>query len=308
MTLRSTVVRASAFTAALLSLSVLISAGARADEPGRDEVTLKNGGSIRGTVVATEPGTAVKILEVGQKEPRVIPWSQVSDVEKDKYAPKIPAAPGPAGPGYGSAPPPTGQPVLIPHAKLGDPGVVRLHIESPQPASVIEHRSALVGAVGNYGLVLTQERRVCTSPCDTIVDGSDGRTFRLADDDYPSGDPFSLAAMSGNVTMQVKPGSKGMRLGGGLAMTVGIFGIIGGVVVIPIAQLSKVHDLSTSVEVSSPNVGLRSAGIGMLVGGVAVLGGGIALLVVGATKIRLEPDSPPPKTAQIEPRYWMGEF
>src|SRR5262249_25954088 len=139
------------------------------------------------------------------------------------------------------------------------------------------------------------------------VDGTHGRVFRLSDTAYPSGSPFMLDTMSGDVTMHVRPGSKGMRLGGGLALTFGILGIVAGAVVIPIAQTSSVRDLSTFVSVNTPNTGLRNAGIGMLAGGVAALGGGIALLVAGGTKIRLEPGNAS-KTAQIQPRYWMGEF
>lgn len=88
--------------AALAAVSLLFATSARAQDVGQDEVTLNNGGSIRGTLISSEPGTSVKILEAGQKEPRVIPWSQVSDVERGKYAPKGAVQPGPAGPGYGA--------------------------------------------------------------------------------------------------------------------------------------------------------------------------------------------------------------
>src|SRR5262249_55329835 len=155
--------------AAALAVGLLIGAGAGAEEPGQDEVTLKNGGTIRGTVVASEPGTSVKIIEMGQEEPRVMPWSQVSDVEKGTYALKAARVQtGRAGRGYGAAPPPAPLPRPPPQAaerpppKLGDPGVIRLHIESPKPARLIERASALVGTYGPYGVVLTAERTVCT--------------------------------------------------------------------------------------------------------------------------------------------------
>src|SRR3954466_16159492 len=100
----------------IVAAVLAVASAAIADDLGNDEVTLKNGGSVRGTVVSSEPGTSVKIIEMGEKTVRVIPWAQVSDVERGKYAPKAPAQPGPAGPGYGTAPP--GQPIAPPEPKL----------------------------------------------------------------------------------------------------------------------------------------------------------------------------------------------
>jgi hypothetical protein len=303
--------RVSAFASALASALVAaalftVAPPARAQDRGQDEVTLKNGGSIRGTIVSAEPGTSVKIIEVGQTQPRVIPWSQVSDVEKGKYAPKSEAQPGPAGPGYGGPPGPPPPPPGPPEPRLGDPGVVRLHIESPLPATLIEHRSALVGTIGNYGLVLHAERRVCSSPCDVVIDGNQGGIFRLANDDYPSGGPFSLATMSGDVTMRVDPGSTGKHTGGAWMISLGAAAAITGAVLLPLALSNKVTDLNTGNTVGVPNKGVEYAGIGLLAGGLAVLGGGIALFVNGATHYTLTPTQP--RSGAIKPRYWLGEF
>jgi hypothetical protein len=295
-------------TAGLLAFGLLLSGRSlRAAEPGQDEVTLKNGGSIRGTIVSSEPGTSVKIIEVGQTQARVIPWSQVSDVEKGKYAPAPVAQPGPAGPGYGAAvpvPPPAA--AGPPPPKMGDPGVVRVHVESPLPATIIERRSALVGAYQGYGIVLTAERKVCTSPCDAVFDGSEGHLFILADDQYPSGGPFNFAGMSGDVNMRVEPGSKGMRIGGVLGIVFGATAVATGAVIIPLALKSSTTDLNTGAVVSVANVSARNAGIGVLAGGAVALGAGIALVVVGSTKITIAPAHA--KAAARQPRYWMGEF
>ena len=105
------------FTCSILVALSLLASSALAQDPGVDEVTLKNGGSIRGTVISSEPGTSVKILEMGSKEPRVIPWAQVGDVEKGKYAPKSAVQPGPAGPGYGAAIP--DEPLAPPRVQPG---------------------------------------------------------------------------------------------------------------------------------------------------------------------------------------------
>jgi hypothetical protein len=308
--------RKKTFYAALLVAFGLLTSAARADEPGQDEVTLKNGGTIRGTIVSSEPGTSVKIIELGQTQPRVIPWSQVSDVEKGKYAPRGAVQPGPPGPGYGVAPPPPPPPQ--PQAeeyqpRLGDPGVVRLHIETPIPATVIEHRMALIGTYRGYGLVLHGERNVCSSPCDKIIDGSQGSIFRLADDEFPSGGNWSLATMTGDVTLRVEPGSRGKRIGGGWAIAFGAMALVTGAVMLPLGQDATLTDENTFRTVKAPNYPVRNAGIGLLAGGAALLGAGIALVVTGATHITLTQGAPPAgdkaeKTASVKPRYWMGEF
>lgn len=297
-----------ALLAGLLSLST-VGRAAGDDARGQDEVTLKNGGTIRGTVVSSEPGTSVKIIELGDTQARVIPWSQVSDVEKGKYAPRTDVQPGSAGLGYASAPPPPVAAPPAPEPKMGDPGVVRLHIDSPRPATVIEQRSALVGAYGGYGVVLAGERTVCTSPCDAVVDGSGGRVFRLASDAYPEPGPFGFTGMKGDVTMHLAPGSTGRRVGGVLAIVFGSIAVLTGAVLLPVGLDSTTTDENTGVTVKVPSSRATSAGAGLLGGGIAAIVGGSVLFVTGATKMSLEPRSAAPaKTARIEPRYWMGEF
>jgi hypothetical protein len=279
--------------ASLVALSLFLAAGARADD-GQDEVTLKNGGSIRGTVVSSEPGTSVKIIELGQKEVRVIPWAQVSDVERGKYAPKGATQPGPAGPGYGTPPPaPT---AAAPEPKLGDVGVVRLHIDSPVPAKLIEQRSAMVGAYGGYGVVLQQFQSVCASPCDKVIDGSQGQSFQLTSEEFPAPRAFSVAGLKGDVQLHVEPGSNGRRIGG-LWLTIGGGSLVlVGALTLPLASLGQ-----------QTGQGLKYAGIGMLAGGGASLVAGIVLLATSGTKIRLE-ERPRDKSGQLTPRYWQGEF
>jgi hypothetical protein len=199
--------------------------------------------------------------------------------------------------------------------------VVRLHIDSPRPATLIERRSALVGAYGVYGVVLTAERHVCASPCDQVLDARAGHVFALADDQFPSPGPLSFAGMRGDVTLHVRPGSTGERVGGVTAIVLGSIAAVSGALMIPAALGNTTTDLNTGVDVKVPDVGLRNAGIGVLVGGVAALAGGIALLVHGATKVGIEqsgsaapvtmgetPKPPAQPVTMKVARYWMGEF
>jgi len=288
---------------AIAALCLSLAASAHAEEPGQDEVTLKNGGVIRGTVVASEPGTSVKIIEMGQKEVRVIPWAQVTDVERGKFAPKSTVQPGPAGPGYGFAPPSPAQPAQAPEPKLGDPGVVKLHIDSPEPAQVIERRAATVGAYGGYGLVLQQLRPVCMSPCDKVVDGSQGQLFTLSSETFPAPKAFTLAGMKGDVTLHVKPGSIGRGTGGVWLTILGGSSLLVGAIMLPLVLTGS----ETVGGGTAPHAGGEIASIALMGGGAAMLATGIALLVTSGTKITLEQGAAG-KTAARAPRYWLGEF
>src|SRR5437016_6284057 len=63
-------------------------AAAAAGDAGADEVSLKNGGIVRGTVVELEPGDHVTVQVLGASKPRVISWVQVADVDRGKYSNK----------------------------------------------------------------------------------------------------------------------------------------------------------------------------------------------------------------------------
>lgn len=276
----------------IAALAFLAAATAFGQEMGQDEVTLKNGGVVRGTVVASEPGTSVKIIEMGQKEVRVIPWAQVSDVERGKYAPRAHAQPGPAGPGYGMMPPPPPQ-MAPPEPQLGQMGVVRLHIDSPVPAQLIEHAGTSVGAYGGYGVVITQLRPVCMSPCDRVIDGTRGQGFTLTGE-FPSPSLFRFSDMRGDVHMRVEPGSTGRRIGGAWATILGGSVFLTGVIMLPIS-------------LGNTTSSLRGSSIAMTVGGGIALAGGIALLATSGTKVFFHQERDR-RTGARQPRYLLGEF
>lgn len=275
------------------ALSLFVASTAFAQEGGQDEVTLKNGGVIRGTVVSSEPGTSVKIIEMGQREVRVIPWAQVSDVERGKYAPRRAPQPGPAGPGYGQ--PPQMLPQAPPEPQLGAPGVVRLHIDSPVPTQLIEHAGTTVGAYGGYGVVLTSLRPVCVAPCDRVIDGSRGQGFTVTGP-FPTPSMFEFSGMRGDVTLSVQPGSIGKRTGGAWLAILGGTSFLTGIIMLP-------------VSLNRTTTSLRDAAIGMTAVGGAALVAGIVLIATSGTKLRFDQGGAPSgPVAQVKPRYWMGEF
>jgi hypothetical protein len=284
--------------AALAVAALLVSTAALADDPGADEVSLKNGGTIRGTVVSSEPGTSVKILEMGAKEPRTIPWSQVSDVERGKYTPRAEPQPGAAGPGYIAPSAPLAIPA--PEPQLGEMGVVRLHIESPEPVQIFEHAAPQIAGVGGYAVVIDNSRLVCASPCDRVIDGRLGQRFS-ARGDFPGVKSFTLSGFKDDLSLDVKPGSNGMRTGGVWATTLGGIGLLTGLTTFLLGSAFS------SIETSSSGSGTKTAGVGIMVGSGVVLAGGIVLLATSGTSFRLHPTGAAP-SKEARARYWLGEF
>lgn len=284
--------------AALATAALLVSTSARADDPGLDEVSLKNGGTIRGTVVSSEPGTSVKILEMGATQPRTVPWSQVSDVERGKYAPKVAPQPGASGPGY--LVPVAPQALPMPEVKLGEMGVVKLHIESPEPVQVFEHAAPQVAGIGGYTVVIDNSTLVCTSPCDRVIDGRVGQQFS-ARGDFPGVKSFTLNGFKDSMSLDVSPGSKGMRTGGILATTFGGAGLLVG------GAFLLVGSTVSSVDGGSSGSGTSTAGVGVMVGSGVLLIGGIVLLATSGTSWKLHPTTTEP-AKEAKARYWLGEF
>lgn len=291
--MRSPFVRALAPSVALLA-AVLLGGAARADEAvGNDEVTLKNGGSIRGTVVASEPGTRVTILELGAKEPRVIPWDQVSGVERGKFAPAPPAPAAPPAPGAPQ------QPALTP----GTPGVVHLHVASPEPVQIYKHRESYGVTSGGNTFVIDTPRLVCAAPCDVLVDGRRGREFDVEGDGVVPSDWFRLDGLTGDQQLDVSPGSAGVHTGGMLLLGVGAAAV-------GVGALGAVAGaIGTSPKSNGKgfvrNDGLETAGFVVAGTGVVAIASGIVMMVTSGTSIRLHP---PGAGAEVKPRYWLGEF
>lgn len=298
-------------TASLLffSLASLTPLTAAAADPtmGQDEVTLKDGGTLRGTIVSSQPGVGVKIIELGQSNTRMIPWAQVGDVERGKFAGgKVGGVqPGSAGPGYGRA-------VPVPSAAPPAGHEVRLHIDSPKQTFVYSHQTAY-GAVNGYGFVIDAATPVCSSPCDKVLDAASGQTYTAGGDFNPS-PAFTLAGKEGDMELTVEPGSHGVRALGYALIIVGGVGVITGAslallgALLPSTTTNYNDDGTTSVSDSGTGW-MAPTGLAITGGGVAMIVGGIVAIIESKTKIDLHSmGAPSGHTAAAAPRYWMGEF
>lgn len=295
-------------------LALCISGTALADGLGDDEVTLKDGGSIRGTVVSVEPGTSVKILETGASSPRVIPWMQVADVQKGKYAaaPSTNVQPGSAGEGYQE--PNTGEvprkpkPAVV-HEQPVNAGP-KVHIDSPEPAELKKFRGATYQRIGNYAVTTVYIESVCTSPCDQNIPEDPGAQY-FVDGSFPSTGLFSLDGQGSAPTIKLKPGSIGGRVGGLLMISGGAGALAAGVAVLVVngAQGDTYEDQFLNADgtwktVTVEDPSLRVIGGLVTAGGVALLAGGIVTFVLSATHYQINPASTDGTALTVSP--WVA--
>jgi hypothetical protein len=278
--------------AASLFAAVMAVSGVAAADLGPDEVTLKNGGMLRGDVISVEPGTKVVLMEAGSKAPRSIPWAEVADVERGKYIDDGNAEATDKGEASDKeAAPPSGK-----------AGVSRVHIQSDEKVQLHEELDSEYAQVGAYAVAVTRGRVACTSPCDQTIDGSRGQKFVVAGDGVPASKPFYLNESSGETTVRVDPGSTGRAAGGGVLVTVGTLGAI------TAATLLIVGAVSDSASSNLTTIG------GVTLGASATaLVGGIVLIATSGTDVEIMPkrdtgSAPARKASARAPRYWAGEF
>jgi len=200
---------------------------------GLDEVILKNGGMLRGTVVAVEPDKSVTMFVMMTGEQRVIPWAEVARVDRGKNAALCPAPPAPrtqeAAPSSGLAS--SAEPPLASQADLelayarGEPGVVRLHIDSPEPGMQLyrvntspypQYRTN-PGTVAAFPL----SDLICLEPCDKYLDGRLGQQFFFGGSNMPPSAPFQVYKRSGTLNASVEPGSDARFISGIMTGTLG---------------------------------------------------------------------------------------
>ena len=222
---------------------------------GVDQIDFKNGGLLRGTIVALDPGKEVVILIEGTGDQRRVPWNRVARVNHGKDT--GPSAPLP----QPSMPQPSAETILRPVD-----GAPRVHIQSDPGTQLYEVTSSPVGesttfVVGAEGVPEgSMMRPVCMAPCNRIVDGRSGQFFLFAREGTTSSPAFQLVGRGPEVAIDVKSGSQGKR-GGGVAM----LGLGGAAIAAGGAMLFLgAHPLSLN-PTTTPNSGLMAGG-GVLVG------------------------------------------
>jgi len=232
-----------------------------AAELGDDEVLLRGGGFVRGTVIEVLPDVRAVIVVSGVRTE--IPWDDIVEVQRGRHA---------TGPVVTPAVP-TETTTAFPSDAEADVGRPRIHLEPtrPRPVTLFEIDSEIIA--GGYGTSMygMNYRSVCVAPCDVVVDGSRGQQFFLGSGDgamWTASRKFTLADQQGPLTIRVKPGSRALRIVGAIVLGIGIGGTVGGTVL----TIQK---------------NTRTPGLIMLAVSVPALVAGIPMLVFGRTRYEL---------------------
>lgn len=272
---------------------------------GADEVILKDGGMLRGTVVTVEPGRAVTLFVMLTGEQRIVPWAEVERVDRGKHAPKAPApAPPAAEPSAERERERKARELELAHAR-GERGVVRVHIESNDPGVQLYrlNTTATPGAPLNGPgplLPLPHSEVLCIGPCDKVIDGRLGEQFFFGGKDMPSSSTFQVFSRTGALGARVEPGSNGRVIGGLLLDVAGVCTITTGaaVAILGLVDADKQKrnpDGSPMIQANGAIIiergpllpGGEVAGPIMIGIGAAALVGGIFLGISGETKYSL---------------------
>ncbi|XXT18197.1 hypothetical protein WME94_49000 [Sorangium sp. So ce429] len=278
-------------------------AGAAQVPGGEDEITLKSGGMLRGTLVAEERGLRVIIRIHGTGEEREVPWHEVERVDRAKHvreaSPAPPVRPRPAhvvpcetevtrGPA-----PPEGVRIHIETA----PGAPRVHLYrwsgntswlGPDEERVFKIKDIPATGSQTFGAPLAE--LVCSAPCDKLVDGSRGHEFLLSGWGLTDSDPFQLLDWKGEITLRVEPGNAiargwGMMMLKHLSWSVSLAG--GTAMILNRTIGDKVLDAGPGFRRGVDVVGLGLVGLGA-----AVLSTGIVLVVSNDTTYEVVTNAP----------------
>lgn len=258
-----------------LALSFTLAAplpGARALEPddaeasdGADveQLELRNGGKIQGTIVELLPGDSLTIVSVATGESKTFVWADIARYTQRGAWVSVDAV--------------ADAPAAASEEARARPEVrgPRLHIETSRPARVqlYEITSEMVAAGGNVVVHGITYRPVCTSPCDEVIDTSSGHAYFFGGDKLSASRRFTLPTY-GTVTASVKPGSRGLRVGGLILAGLGPSVLAGGVAWWIFEDISD----------GPPRLG---GPIALVVTGGAMLAGGIAMMIVGRTRYKI---------------------
>ncbi len=277
---------------------------AHADNAGVDEVSLKNGGMLRGTIIALEPDKQVILLLAPTKESRTIPWTDVDKVERGKYAQTSPSAPTPTPP-----PAPASAPTPATPAAPPGPGALRIHIETNHPGIALQRVGDAVRLTTfegtTYAVGITDDVAVanevrCSAPCDRIINAHSGDDFQFTGDGLNPSDKFQLDNQHGEIVAHVSAvGSN--RMAGGMSLLFGsLFTGIAGAMVINGSLPSNASDPQSA---NSLSVGGLVTGIGLVGITAAAVISGIYFVATGHTTYTLRPKGSSSTAASLTPRF-----
>lgn len=199
---------------------------------GPDEVILKNGGMVRGTIVTVDPEKSVTIFVMLTGEQRNIPWAEVERIDRGKFAASCPKLEAPKPEGLELRESPEREREREAAFARNERGVVRVLIDSTEPGMqlyrVNTNGSGRVQMIPGTVSAFPISDLICISPCEKVIDGRLGEQFFFGARGMPPSSPFQVFQQRGTLAAHVEPGSDarfitGVTLGvvGGLSVTFG---------------------------------------------------------------------------------------
>jgi len=226
-----------------------------------DEVRLKNGGMYRGSLAEVVPGDHVTLVPMVGGEPKVIAWDDIATLVRNGEAQNVTAEDPEPAPMAEERPP-----TFAAATGRNEGHGPRLHIEVDGRAGVELHRVVL-DLHGSEGSAVAS-KRVCKAPCDKRIEGTTESEFFFVGGKVAS-KRYDLDGRGSSIHATVRPGNRGLYIGGWFTATTGLSSaILGG------AFMSLPKDM-----------GYRKASGVMLGVGVPMVVAGIIMLVQGRTRV-----------------------
>jgi hypothetical protein len=167
------------------------------------------------------------------------------------------------------------------------PGVVRIHVESPDPDVELQGVGAqrLDQVAGGY-VGQGPSTLLCRGACDTLIDARLGQPLKIAGPNMPDSAPFQVYDKEGDVTARVKPGSSSALTWSAITGTVGVLGVLtGGSLLLTGTILRSAASDDSSIDRGKD---LQLVGGLTLGGGVVFTTTGIILWNAGSTDVELD--------------------
>jgi hypothetical protein len=265
--------------------SWLVTSRVLADEPTTPvpsvevgEVKLKDGASLRGTIVTVEPGNRVVVIVAGTQS--VIPWDQIAEVVDGKGA------------DHPSQPSQPSQPNRAMVAPAKEAPIIHIDANRYGSAELLRVESAPWLPNGTPAPISTFQF-ICKQPCDKPVDVHQGDRFVISGPGILPSGAFALEGLTGPVTARIKPNFLRAPEGNIAAMGLGTAFIATGIAV-PAFMFSLAKSDSSA---KGANDSTSPALIGIFTGaGGLVFIGGVYLVVStivdlassGKTEVKIE--------------------
>ena len=234
-----------------------------------DEIRLHTGGFLKGEIVEYMPGGYVVILPLGGGESKRVLWVDISEIVRDgklEQVSLVEAQPQPQ---------PADAPTPAPEQVEG----AQIHIDQTrgdEPIALFHIDGEAVAFSGGYSARAIGFSEVCLSPCDIVLEDHSGEFF-VAGDKYRGSKRFRLSGDAPGYDLRVKPGSKGMA--------------IGGYVLAISAVVATSFMAAGPFLVDMPRTTANGVWAGAGLVGVFGIGGGITMMVLSRSKVAVSPRS-----------------